>query len=105
VRRGEIWWADLPPPTGRRFVVLVSRDRAYAVRDFVMVAPVTSRRRGIPGEVPLGPEDGLARPSVANLDSLVTVPRASLRRRLAMLSPAKIAAVDAALRYALGLDE
>jgi mRNA interferase MazF len=85
--------------------VLVSRDRAYAVRDFVMVAPVTSRGRGIPSEVPLGPDDGLSRPSVANLDSLVTVPRASLRRRLAMLSPAKIVAVDAALRFALGLDE
>lgn len=103
MRRGEVWWADLPPPMGQRFVVLVSRDRAYAVRDFVMVAPVTTRARRIAAEVPLGPEDGLSRASVANLDSLVTVRRASLRRRLAMLSPAKLAAVDAALRYALGL--
>jgi mRNA interferase MazF len=69
-----------------------------------MVAPVTSRARRIPAEVPLGPQDGLSRPSVANLDSLATVPTSSFRRRLAMLTPAKLAAVDAALRFALGLE-
>ena len=89
---------------GPRFVVLVSRDRAYTVRDFIMVAPITSRARRIRAEVPLGPEDGLSRPCVANLDSLATVARSSLRRRLAMLRPNKLAAVDRALRYALGLD-
>ena len=32
MKRGEIWWADLPPPVGRRPVLLLSRDRAYVVR-------------------------------------------------------------------------
>lgn len=104
MRRGEVWWAELPPPMGRRPVVLVSRDEAYVVRDFVMVAPVTSRVRRIPAEVPLGSEDGLLRPSVTNLDSLATVEKVGLRRRLAMLTPSKLAAVDAALRFALGLE-
>ncbi|RPJ34838.1 MAG: type II toxin-antitoxin system PemK/MazF family toxin [Planctomycetaceae bacterium] len=54
MRRGEVWWADLPPPTGRRPVVLLSRDDAYAVRALVTVAPVTTRIRSIPAEVPLG---------------------------------------------------
>ena len=31
MKRGEIWWARLPPPTGRRPVALVSRDAAYAI--------------------------------------------------------------------------
>jgi len=39
VRRGEIWWADLPPPAGRRPVLLLSRDEAYAIRGLITVAP------------------------------------------------------------------
>ena len=29
--RGEVWWANLPPPIGRRPVLLLSRNRAYSV--------------------------------------------------------------------------
>ena len=37
MRRGEVWWAALPKPAGRRPVVLLSRDEAYAVRELVTV--------------------------------------------------------------------
>jgi mRNA interferase MazF len=57
MQRGEVWWAKLPSPIGRRPVVLLSRDEAYAVRNAVTVAEVTSTVRGIPVEVELGPED------------------------------------------------
>jgi len=105
VRRGEIWWADLPLPTGRHPVILLSRDEAYSVRALVTVAPVTTRIRRIPVEVPLGSEDGLPRACVANLDSIVTVARASLRERVASLSPEKLRAIDAAIHFALGLED
>jgi mRNA-degrading endonuclease toxin of MazEF toxin-antitoxin module len=64
MRDGEVWWADLPAPAGRRPVVLLSCDEAYAVRELVIVAPVTSRARRIATEVALGCEDGLPRPYV-----------------------------------------
>jgi len=48
MRRGEIWWAELSLPIGRRPVLLLSRDEAYAVRNAVTVAKVTSTIRGIP---------------------------------------------------------
>jgi len=105
VRRGEIWWADLPLPVGRHPVILLSRDEAYSVRALVTVAPVTARIRRIPVEVPLGPEDGLPRACVANLDSIVTIARASLRERVASLSPEKLRAIDAAIHFALGLED
>lgn len=105
MRRGEIWWAGLPPPAGRHPVILLSRDEAYSVRALVTVAPVTTRIRRIPVEMPLGSEDGLPRACVANLDSIVTIARASLRERVASLSPEKLRAIDAAIHFALGLED
>ena len=103
MRRGEVWWAELPPPGGRRPVVLLSRDEAYPVRELVTVAPITSRVRRIPSEVSLWRADGLPRRCAANLDALATIPKRLLTSRLAVLPPARRAAVDRALRFALGL--
>lgn len=103
MKRCEVWWADLPPPAGRRPVVLLSRDEAYAVRALVTVAPVTTRIRRIPAEVDLGPEDGLPKPCVVNLDAIVTVPKAHLGEPITQLRPEKIRQIEAALRFALGM--
>lgn len=103
LRRGEIWWAELAQPIGRRPVVLLSRNEAYEVRNQATVAQVTTRIRRIPVEVGLGPEDGLPRGCVANMDSVSTIPLRSLRERVGLLSPEKVHMVDAALRFALGL--
>jgi mRNA interferase MazF len=103
MKRGEIWWARLPQPAGRRPVVLVSRDSAYAVRASVTVIEVTATIRGIATEVPLSKRDGLPKRCVANSDSLVTIPKVWLESRIAPLSAEKIAALDGALRFSLGL--
>ena len=103
MRRGEVWWAELPDPAGRRPVILLSRNEAYAVRELVIVAPISSRRRGIPSEVPLDRSDGLPRVCAANLDTITTIPKQILTRRIAQLEPPKLVAVDRALRFALGL--
>lgn len=104
MRRGEVWWAELPPPFGRRPVVLLSREEAYPVRNQVTVAPVTTRIRRIRSEVPLGPEQGLPRQCVANLDTIGTIPKVALTERIALLPHEKIQAINAAIRFALGLD-
>jgi mRNA interferase MazF len=103
MRRGEVWWADLPKPAGRRPVVLLSRDEAYVVRELVTVAPLTTRARRIPAEVGLAKRDGLPRACVANLDTITTIPKAALSARIATLDSVKLAAVDRAIRFALGL--
>jgi mRNA interferase MazF len=84
-------------------VILLSRDEAYEVRRLATVAPVTTRVRGIPVEVPLGPKDGMPRECVVNLDTVTTIPKDALKERLIVLSRAKMTAVEAALRFALGL--
>ncbi len=103
MRRGEVWWADMPAPVGRRPVVLLSRDRAYAVRTAVSVAFLTTTVRGIAVEVPLGPADGLPKPCVANLDVINTIPKATLVQHICTLSAAKMADVGRAARFALDL--
>jgi len=84
-------------------VILLSRDEAYEVRRLVTVAPITTRVRGIPVEVALGPKDGMPRECVVNLDTVTTIPKDVLRGRLTVLSRSKMTAVDGALRFALGL--
>ena len=103
MRRGEMWWADLPPPAGRRPVLLLSRNAAYAVRSLVTIAPITTRIRNIPSEIPIGPEDGLPRRCVVNLDSITTIPKDALWRRLTALHATKVVAVNTAIKYALAL--
>ena len=103
MKRGEIWWAELEAPAGQRPVLLLSRNEAYSVRDLVIIAPVTSRIRNIRSEVPLGPEDGLGKPCVVNLDVIQTIAKTRLRERLTILTPQKIRAVETALHFSLGL--
>jgi mRNA interferase MazF len=103
MRRGEIWWANLPKPAGRRPVVLLSRNAAYSVRASVTVAPVTRTVYGIPVEVPLGPEDGMPASCVINLDNILTIPKQTLDRSLTSLTPEKLALVEQAIKFALEL--
>lgn len=103
MRRGEVWWAELPPPIGRRPVVLLSRDVAYRVRTSITVGIVTRIARNIPVEVPLGPEDGMPQQCVVNLDDILTIPKARLAERITTLSSQKMTAVARAIIFALDL--
>jgi len=105
VRRGEIWWAELEPPAGRRPVLLLSRDEAYSVRSLIIVAPVTTRIRHIPSEVPLGTDDGMPQDCVANLDTITTIPKDCLQSRLTTLSTKKLKEIESAIRFALGMEQ
>lgn len=104
MKRGEIWWAELEPPAGRRPVLLLSRGEAYSVRELIIVAPVTTKVRHIPSEVPLNLEDGLPKPCVINLDTITTIAKASLSDRLTALTAEKQRAVEIALHFALGME-
>jgi mRNA interferase MazF len=101
MKRGEVWWATVDK---RRPVVLLSRQEAYAVRAMVIVAPVTTTIRGFSVEVRVGRKEGLPRAAVVNCDWLVTLPKADLLERAGVLSSAKMAQLDSALKFALGLE-
>ena len=103
MRRGEVWWAELPSPIGRRPVLLLSRDAAYSVRTSVTVAVITRTIRNIPVEVLLGQEDGMPIECVVNLDNILTMPKSRLTERITTLSAEKMTAVVKTIVFALDL--
>ncbi|MBI2860524.1 MAG: type II toxin-antitoxin system PemK/MazF family toxin [Chloroflexi bacterium] len=103
MQRGEVWWAELPLPAGKRPVLLLSRNSAYSVRTSVTIAAVTRTIRSIPVEVLLGPEDGMPAKCVVNLDDILTIPKSRLASRITTMPPEKMAAVAKAIIFALDL--
>lgn len=103
MKRGEVWWVKFPSPIGRRPAVLLSRNQAYRVRAAVTVVPLTRTIRKIPVEVPLGPEDGIPKKSVANADTIATVPKSLLVEYLTTFSPSKLQMLEQAVKFALDL--
>ena len=103
MRKGEVWWANLPAPSGRRPVVLLSRDSAYVVRNAVTVAEITSTIRNIPAEVPLDQSDGLPKKCVVNLDTISTIPKTRLGAFITTLGQDKITQINEAIKFTLNL--
>ena len=68
------------------------------------MAGITRTVRGIPTEVPVGPEHGLASESVVNCDDLFTLPKRTLGRRRGELDPEALRRLREALRIALDLN-
>ena len=105
VKQYEIWWADLPKPAGRRPVLLLSRDDAYAVLNKFVAAEITATVRHIPIEVPLGSIEGVSKPCVVNCDSLRTISKVHLVKKISKLSEKRIHEVKRAVGYALAWEE
>ncbi len=102
MKQYEIWWATLPLPVGRRPVLLLSRNPAYAYLNKVLVAEITATIRGIPQEVTVGRPEGLPSASVVNLDNLHTVTKRQLTKRAGSLRYAREIEIKRALGHALG---
>ncbi|MFN0116804.1 MAG: type II toxin-antitoxin system PemK/MazF family toxin [Elusimicrobiota bacterium] len=103
MKRGDIWWAELSEPLGRRPVVLISRNLAIQVREAVTVAQITTVVRDIPVEVKLNKQDGMPKDCAINCDVLLTIPKKMLLNFVTSLSPQKKKDLEKALKFALGL--
>lgn len=93
--QGDVWWAESEDE--RRPVLVVTRTDAAPVLNRLVVAPVTRTIRGIPTEVPLGPDEGLRTECVASFDNLQPIRRSFLVERIGRLSVARRTEVCAAL--------
>jgi mRNA interferase MazF len=102
VSRGEIWQYRFKSADKRRPVLILSRQEVIPLLHTVMVAPITSTRRGAPSEVPVGVNEGLKHESAVNLDHVQTVERARLVSFVGGLSAPQMRLVCRALALATG---
>ena len=101
MKRGEVWWAELPLPVGSRPVIILTRDAVLDSIGGIVVALVTRTVRQLPTEVLLGRRQGLPVPCVANLDNILTVPRQRLKRLMGACDAGKIEELNQAIKAAL----
>ncbi len=112
MRRGEIWWASLPPPTGsgpgyRRPVLVVQTNRFNESKIKTVVAAIMTtsvRSAEAPGNVRCRPRDtGLPKESVVNVSQIVTVDKALFTERVGMVPRHVLSQVEEGLRLVLGI--
>jgi len=111
ISQGEIWWADLPDPTGsgpgfRRPVVVVQGDSFNRSRlATVVCVPLTSNTKwaNAPGNVLLPARlTGLPKESVANVSQIVSLDKTLLTDRLGKLPRTKLGLVLSGIDIVLG---
>jgi mRNA interferase MazF len=111
ISQGEVWWADLPEPSGaepgfRRPVLVVQSDAFNRSQiATILCVPLTSNLRWAeaPGNVLLASKvTGLPKDSVANVSQLVTLDKAFLTDRVGKLSKAKLELVLFGIDAVLG---
>jgi mRNA interferase MazF len=111
ISQGEIWWADLPAPTGsgpgfRRPVVVVQGDAFNRSRIATVVCvPLTTNLTWAdsPGNVYLTAQaTKLAKDSVANSSQVIAIDKSLLVERVSKLPRAKFELVLAGLDIVFG---
>ena len=111
VTQGEVWWAELPAPTGSgpgftRPVVVVQGDSLNRSRlATVVCVPLTSNLKWAeaPGNVLLTARaSGLPKDSVANASQIVALDRAVLSARVGRLAPKRLAEILSGIDVILG---
>jgi len=112
MKRGEVWWASLPEPTGsgpgfRRPVLVIQSNPFNESRiATVVVAAITSNLAlaDAPGNVCINKaESGLPRASVVNVSQVITLDRTLLTKRVKLLPSKAMQQISTGLQLVLGL--
>ena len=112
MRRGEVWWAELPEPVAsepgyRQPVLIIQSDdfNRSRIRTVIAVVLTTNLRLAeAPGNVPVSKEDtALPADSVANVSQIITVDKRSLTGQVSRVSDRIMMSVEDGVRTALAL--
>lgn len=79
----------------------MTRAGAIPVLNSVLAAPVTRTVRGIPTEVRLGLDDGMAQECAATMDNLRVISKSALTKRICVLGVIRMSQACTALRVAV----
>jgi mRNA interferase MazF len=112
MKRGEIWWANLPDPVAsepgfRRPLLIIQIDefnRSIIRTIMVVVLTTNLRLANAPGNVLLkSAMTGLPKDSVANVSQVLTVDKSFLTEKVGKLRKAELQKIETGLRLLLGL--
>jgi mRNA interferase MazF len=112
VNRGEIWWANLPEPTGsspgyRRPVLVVQSDdfnHSKINTTVVLIISTNLKLQESFGNVLLKMrQSGLSKDSVVNVTQLYTIDESFLTEYVETLSEQKMEQIDNGLRLVLSI--
>lgn len=112
MKRGEIWWADLPDPVAsepgyRRPLVIIQIDEFNRSRiNTVVVAVLTTNLllAEAPGNVLLkSVQTGLPKDSVVNVSQVLTVDKSFLTEKAGKVRRQELLKIESGLRLVMGL--
>ncbi len=112
IKRGEIWWAELPEPVGagpgykRPLVIIQSNDFNKSKINTIIAAAITTNIRlaPAPGNVLISSKKSkLPKESVINVSQIITIDRSFLTEKIHTLSNKTMAQVDEGVRLVLKL--
>jgi len=112
MRRGEIWWADLPTPVAsepgyRRPVLIIQSDEFNRSRIRTVIAAVLTtnlRLAEAPGNILVTTDEtGLSQDSVVNISQIITVDKSFLTAQVSQVSDRVMLLVEDGLRLVLAL--
>ena len=113
MKRGEIWWATLPPsfgsgPGGRRPVVIVQADHftESLIRTVVVVIVTTNLEllKGRGNVLLSAARTGLERDSVANISQIISADKSTLTELIGEVPLKVLERIEDGLRNILDLD-
>ncbi len=112
MKRGQIWWAELPEPAAsepgyRRPVLIVQADEFNASRIRTVIVVVLSSNIHLadaPGNVRLAKaKTGLPKDSVANVSQILTLDKEFLSEQVGQVDNLLAKQIDEGLQLVLGL--
>lgn len=104
MNRGDVWEVELGGRSGRRPVVVLTRQAVIAHVNKITVAEVTTKGKGYPTEVALGQAANLRRESFVQLDNVQTVSKTRFVKHLGTLNSDTMRTVGRKLILALELE-
>lgn len=105
MNRGDIWFIDLGGKSGKRPVVIVTRQNVIEHLNKLAVVEITTKGKGYPTEVYIGQKGNLHASSFVQTDNIHTVPKNRLVKYVGTLDASTMVKISFKMILALGLEE
>ena len=107
IRRGEIYWVDLPDKKGRELkelhpCLVVSNDKQNTFSPLIIILPITSLKKGDEA-FPFQALIQLKKSSVILIDQIQTLDRETFKGRIGKLDPELMEEVEKKIHTVLAL--